>query len=71
MRGEGVTVETWLLDFTGDLYGQNIRIALHEFLRPEQKFDTLSELRDEILRNAQQTRACFAAHPDMEREEYI
>lgn len=69
--GEKTAVEAWLLDFSGDLYGQDICLSLYEFLRPEQKFDTLAELKAEILRNAQQTRAFFAAHPDLETEEQI
>lgn len=55
----GVTVEPWLLDFDGDLYGQTIRVEFCQFLRPERKFGTLEELRREILRNAQQTRDYF------------
>lgn len=68
--GENTTLEAWLLGFSGDLYGLDICVCLYEFLRPEQKFDTLSDLKAEILRNAQQTRAYFAAHPDLEQEEH-
>lgn len=69
--GKEISVEAWLLDYSGDLYGQTVRTTLYEFLRPEQKFDTLSELREEILRNACETRAYFKAHPDLEQEEQI
>ena len=54
--GHRVTVEPWLLDFSGDLYGKNIHLELHAFLREEQKFDTLEELKAAILENEQQTR---------------
>ena len=57
----GVTIEPWLLDFRGDLYHQNIRVEFCKFLRPEQKFDSMEDLKEEILRNAEQTRAYFAA----------
>lgn len=43
--------ETWIPDFSGDLYGKNIQVDLLEFVRPEKKFSDLSELRAEILRN--------------------
>lgn len=69
--GEKTTVEAWLLGFSGDLYGQNICLSLYKFLRPEQKFSTLSELKAEILRNARQTRDYFATHSDLETEEQI
>ena len=69
--GQKISVEAWLLDYSGDLYGQNIRLALCEYLRPEQKFDALSELQAEILKNADQTRAYFTADSDIESEEPI
>lgn len=37
-------LEPYFFDFTGDLYGQEIEVALHHFLRPEAKFDTLEAL---------------------------
>lgn len=55
----GITIESWLLDFRGDLYHQNIRVEFCKFLRPEKKFGSLEELREEILRNAEETRAYF------------
>jgi len=57
--GEGVTVEPWILDFEGDLYGQTVRVEFYRRLRGEQKFDSLDALKQEILRNAEQTRAYF------------
>ena len=57
--GHRVTVEPWLLDFEGDLYGRIITLQFHAFLRPERKFDSLEELRKEIQKNALQTRKIF------------
>lgn len=37
-------LETFLLDFKGDLYGQHLSIAFVDFLRPELKFDGLEAL---------------------------
>jgi riboflavin kinase/FMN adenylyltransferase len=37
-------LETYLLDFAGDLYGQHLSVALVEFLRPEMRFDGLPAL---------------------------
>ena len=53
--GHRVTVEPWLLDFTGDLYGKELTLAFYKFLRPEQRFDTLAQLQEEIRKNAGQT----------------
>ena len=41
-------LEVNLFDFAGDLYGQDLAVALHAFLRPEQKFSGLDELRARI-----------------------
>ena len=56
VNGRNVTVEPWILDFDGDLYGHELRLDLTDFLRPERKFDSLEELKAEILRNAEQVR---------------
>ena len=57
--GERVTVEGFILDFDGNLYGQTIRMEFYKRLREERKFDSLEALRDEVMRNARQTRAYF------------
>ena len=48
VSGEGVTVETHLLDFSGDLYGQDIKILFYAYLRSEQKFPNLSCLQKQV-----------------------
>lgn len=58
--GRGITVEPWILDFEGDLYGKTIRLEFYKQLRGEKKFDSLEELKQEIFRNAEQTRVYFA-----------
>ena len=54
--GRGVTVEPWILDYDGDLYGKELRLEFLQFLRPERKFPDLDALKAEILRNAAETR---------------
>ena len=54
--GHRVTVEPWLLDFDGDLYGKLLTLEFYTFLRPEKKFSSLEELKAEIQKNAEQTR---------------
>ena len=57
--GDQITVEPWILDFNGDLYGQPIRVEFYEHLRGEQKFGSLEELTAMVHRNGEQTRAYF------------
>ena len=59
VSGQGVTIEPWILDFDGDLYGREITLSFHKFLRPEQKFPNLEELKAEILKNAAEVRKIF------------
>ena len=58
--GQGVTIEPWILDFDGDLYGKEITLEFHKFLRPEQKFANLDELKAQIQTDAAETRKFFA-----------
>lgn len=45
MFGENLpNLETFIFDFTGDLYGEHLSVALVDFLRPEVKFDTIEAL---------------------------
>ncbi|MGD8564720.1 MAG: bifunctional riboflavin kinase/FAD synthetase [Desulfarculaceae bacterium] len=44
----GLNVETHILDFKGDLYGQNIAIHFVEHLRGEKRFGSVQELADQI-----------------------
>ncbi len=57
--GDAVSVETFLLGFDGDLYGQEIRIDFCRRLRGERKFDSLEALRQEIQHNIHETEAYF------------
>lgn len=59
VQGKGLTVEPWILDFDGDLYGHRVTLELHTFLRPEQTFPSLEALTAEIHRNAQSVREFF------------
>lgn len=56
VEGQTVTVEVHLLDWSGDLYGQTLTVSLEEFLRPEQKFTSLDELKAQILADSLQAR---------------
>ena len=50
-------LETYLFDFAGDLYGQEIEVALHHHLRDEAKFDSLEELSAQMARDCDQARS--------------
>ena len=59
VHGHQVRTETWLLDFSGDLYGQRVTLEFLRFLRPEQRFESLEILRQAVLMDAENTRRFF------------
>lgn len=50
-------LEPFFFDFSGDLYGQEIEVAFHHFLRPEAKFDSLDALVEQMQRDCDNARA--------------
>lgn len=62
VSGSGITVEPWILDFSGDLYGQEITLEFYRFLREETKFSDLSALQRQIHADAAETRRYFETH---------
>jgi riboflavin kinase/FMN adenylyltransferase len=55
----GLTVETHVLDYSGDLLGKTIKVHFVKRLRDEKKFNTLEELADQIARDIAQVREFF------------
>ena len=51
------TVEIYVLDYRGDLYGQELRIDIIERIRGEKKFDTIDKLEKQIAEDIKQGRA--------------
>jgi len=60
---ERPSVETYILDFEGDLYGRELRIELLHRLRPEMKFAGVEALVEAIGADVTATREWFAANP--------
>lgn len=57
--GNGVSVESYLLDFNENVYGKLVRVEFHKFLRPETKFSSTDLLKQQIVADAQTVRDYF------------
>lgn len=54
-------LEPYFFDFSGDLYGQEIEVAFHHFLRPEAKFDSLEALKAQMAEDCERARKLLSA----------
>lgn len=53
-------LEPYFFDWSGDLYGQEIEVAFHHFLRPEARFDSLDALTTQMERDCARARELLA-----------
>jgi riboflavin kinase/FMN adenylyltransferase len=60
--GEGLepTVEAYVLDFDGDLYGQELELELVAYVRQERRFDSVAALVHQIERDVRDVRTLLA-----------
>lgn len=54
--GEGLSLEVYLMDFSGDLYGETLEVDFQAFLRPEKRFEGPEALKNQIHRDILQAR---------------
>ncbi len=59
--GEDLSVESYILDFSGNLYGKTLCLEFHEYLREERRFEDVSLLRAQIDRDVMNTRDFFGS----------
>ncbi len=57
------TIETYVLDFSSDVYGEKMRLAFLRRLREERAFPSLLELTAQIRRDVEETRLHFLREP--------
>lgn len=50
-----VGAETYIIDFSQDVYGQDVMVELHEFIRPEMRFESIDELKRQMSADIDRT----------------
>lgn len=61
-EGDSLRVEAHLLDFDREIYGEQVKLTFETFLRPEQKFDGIQQLKAQLKEDIQQGRAFLLAN---------
>jgi riboflavin kinase/FMN adenylyltransferase len=62
LGGTRVQLEVNLFDFTGDLYGRHLRVALLDYIRGDRRFESLDALAAQMTDDARVARARLAAY---------
>jgi riboflavin kinase/FMN adenylyltransferase len=60
--GTRTLFEVYVFDWSADLYGRHLRVALIDYLRPEKKFDGLADLRAQIAADCDAARRALAGY---------
>ena len=60
LRGVHTTIETFVLDFSSNVYGEKVRLFFLDRLREERKFPSVTDLSAQIRRDIEDTREYFA-----------
>lgn len=63
VNGTNQSVEVYLIDWSGDLYGKVITVELKQLLRPEQKFESLDALKNQIKIDCDRAKAILETSP--------
>lgn len=60
--GTQFAIEAHLLDFSGDLYDQELQLELIDFIRPEKKFESFDDLKNQIQLDALKAREILQSY---------
>ena len=54
-----ITVETFIIDFDKEIYGERAILEVHQCLRPIQKFDSLQEVQRQVQKDVEMAKIYF------------
>ena len=59
VNGQRALLEVYLLEYSGSLYGRHLRVTFREWLRGQERYDTLDALKEQIARDVDAARAWY------------
>ncbi len=62
-EGAAIGIETYIYDFEGEIYGEELTVSLYEFLRPELKFASLDALKEQLKTDVAEGEKWHKNHP--------
>lgn len=54
-----ITVETFIIDFNQEIYGEQVVLEVYKFLRPVQKFNSLKEVQMQVQKDVETAKIYF------------
>ena len=57
-----ITVETFIIDFNEEIYGQFVELEVYKFLRPIQKFSSLEEVQKQVEKDIEEAKTYFLVY---------
>ena len=63
-----VTVETYIIGFSGDLYGTEVKTSFFEYLRGEKKFPSVEELSEQVRIDEEKAKISLAAFAEKQND---
>ena len=54
-----ISVETYIIDFNQEIYGEQASLEVHKFLRPIQQFESLQEVQKQVKKDVEATKIYF------------
>lgn len=58
-QNEDITVETYIFDFSEEIYGQTVSLEVCRFLRPVMKFQSLEEVHKQVKKDIEEAKKYF------------
>ena len=55
-NADKITIESHILDFDQDIYGESVELEVHKFLRPIQKFENLEEVQKQVGKDIEEAK---------------